>query len=601
MAAPTFGPLGAVRRWPDLVDDLFGTELQLWLRFNEGLDPSKDYSSHHRGNLTYAGLPTYNATGGMTNALDEDGSTYWSGATGQYFGLPNYKPFTQGSVFTWLGIMRRTGPSVDNDIAFCTDLQGPHLRVQSNGDVAFFPTTLGTGGKAWIDPFEPGYDAVDTWSLLSLRYDDSTGAVKFGVDATMQAQFTCTDRFPSTTGGFRMMADYSGGNRWKGDVSEVLLTNTWLTDATILELSYGMSDSASRSRTSVSVPRTLPLPWSDGSYWPKENFNPLSGNATFYNPIPASARVHPNSAAIVQRMYNMSDQANGGPGNILTHALVDYQIPVYFPSTSDPLYTITCVGPFSPGYPYQGSQIYCQTAATQASGADHHMAIIQPDGTAWYLWNVTSKDNGAHTIQFGYGGPSTLYNGVRNRPEAIAVGAQAIAGLIHPEELRKGLIPHAIQCVVGCVDTGFTYPANKTATTCTARGAFSSGYPPTSQSWSDANSAWSGMRIRITYTEAEIVALSGIDEWQRTILRCLRDYGMIVTDTGGYNTRVVGSPSWVSLGFTNPWATLGDSLIAGGATKINVNGDGDHVYRWREGIDWTKLQVLDILEGQVFP
>ncbi len=342
------------------------------------------------------------------------------------------------------------------------------------------------------------------------------------------------------------------------------------------------------------IPRTFPVPWRDGSYWPKAGWNPGDDNNVFVKQLPLAPRLHTNSTAIATEIYNGSSIAyglGGGPGHASANPTTyDYHLPCYFAKEADQLYTIVSNNRYGT-WPYQNTQIRCPSTAEAVTGTDRHLTVVQPDGVTWNFWE-TYINHSTRRIDLTWGGPGKLYGGITQKPGSIAAETQPIVGLLHPQELRDGLIPHALQCVVRKMPndpvtgrTAYVYPAVKGA---------SGGGP--------ANSAWCGMRLKLAYSEADIVALS-VDPWQKTILRCLRDYGTIITDTGGYQLfRMMSYRNWTTLGYDNPWATFHAERITAGDSNLSISG-GERLFQFRNGItfDSTRLQVVRSHEGQHYP
>lgn len=348
------------------------------------------------------------------------------------------------------------------------------------------------------------------------------------------------------------------------------------------------------------VSYALPAPYRDRSSWPGGGWIPGDPNSRFNTPIPNNARVHPRSDEIVANLIAMSPPATPGPDHIgfgRSGNGTSFEIPLYWASESDPLYTLT-VEPtyFDPitEWPYHNHQIYIPEAARPANGGDLHLSVIQPDGVQWDFYKVQNKDDVNHTMLSRIGGPTqdTVYGSIWMRHESIASGTLATVGAIRPEEWA-GSINHALHVVTACTGTGFNHPARKLALACSD--------PRNLTDSSMVDKPLTGMQFRLNYTNAEIAALPSA--WQRSIATALKNYGMIVTDTKtiGWAFRKTDAHSYISFGYDDPWVTIGRTMLNAQTPNVTIHTDGIYLAKVRENIDWTKLQVVDTGRNQAYP
>jgi hypothetical protein len=320
--------------------------------------------------------------------------------------------------------------------------------------------------------------------------------------------------------------------------------------------------------------------------WPPASWRPYGGLSPF-NLLAAGAVVHPDSAAIVERV--LSWNAQNPVGNLLAglaDTSQDYAHPTFYAQPSDPVFTLHATG----GSPsIEGMRIPVPDAARPAGGSDHHMAIVTPDGWEYDLWNVTSKPQGGGTLVFELGGRTRIDgNGLDSYGTAARFGN--LAGVIRAQELVAGHIDHALFITVRCTSTStgfgydtrpapgggqsaYVYPASHGGSSCSS--ADNAGAPPM------------GARFQLAMSDAQIQALS-VPVWKKTILTALAHYGGYVGDTGGpgFAFQFESGTTYTSFGVTDPLVTF--------AKANNLpTYNGSYVFNMTTGVDWTRyLQVL---------
>jgi hypothetical protein len=288
-------------------------------------------------------------------------------------------------------------------------------------------------------------------------------------------------------------------------------------------------------------------------------------------PAPAQRQ---DSSAIVETVTGF-----GPPDNQALGAAEDWSHPVYFSQPSDPVYTVHCTQSWGT-CEVEGAQVRIPGAARPASGGDGHLAVIdQAAGVEYDFWQVQSKPAGGGTLTVSWGGKTEI--GTANADglgsNATAAHFALLAGVIRPAELEAGRIEHALTMTVKCTNGTYVWPA-------TGPGA---GRPCSSIGLSNDGAPAMGQHFVLGMSEQEIDALS-VPDWQKTILRAMARYGMFVGDTGGnsWGFQFESSASYTSFGHLDPWKRLGEAWgmpTWHGATVVSM----------REGIDWSRLEVVD--------
>jgi hypothetical protein len=320
--------------------------------------------------------------------------------------------------------------------------------------------------------------------------------------------------------------------------------------------------------------------------WPSGLWRPYSGSSPF-NVSAVGAVVHPDSAGMVQRV--LSWNAQNPVGNLLAGTAdtsVDYAHPTFYSQPSDPIFTLHATG----GSPsIEGVRIPVPDAARAAGGADHHMAIVTPDGWEYDLWNVISKPRGGGTLTFELGGRTRIDgNGLDSYGTAARFGN--LGGVIRAQELAAGRIEHALFITLKCTSTStgfgygtrpapgggqsaFVYPASHGGSSCSS--ADNAGAPPM------------GARFQLAMSDAQIQAL-GVPVWKKTILTALAHYGGYVGDTGGpgFAFQFESGTTYTSFGVADPLVTF--------AKANNLpTYNGTYVFNMATGVDWGQyLRVL---------
>ena len=306
-------------------------------------------------------------------------------------------------------------------------------------------------------------------------------------------------------------------------------------------------------------------------------WRPYSDYSPFNRGVGTAPRALANSSAVVSRLTGFGPPQSIVGGSADTRD--DWDHPLYFSQPSDPVYTIHCVEDWGT-CEIEGMQVRIPDVARPAGGEDGSMGVIDQAGNWEYdFWQVRSKPSGGGTITVSWGGRTEI-----GTPTADGLGSNATAahfgtaaGVIRPEELKAGLIDHALFLVVKCTNGTYVWPAH-------GPGA---GRSCSSIGLSNANAPALGQHFYLDMTDAQIAALQ-VPQWKRTILTAMAHYGMFVGDTGGdsWRLKVQSGTSHTSFGFGDPWVRLGRAL---GADPYQ----GDYVFALEGGVDWSRLAVAD--------
>jgi hypothetical protein len=315
------------------------------------------------------------------------------------------------------------------------------------------------------------------------------------------------------------------------------------------------------------------LPFQVGD-WPGPCWRPFSDSSPFNRPMPADPRLTPNSSAIVQRMVSLY----GGPAKMTAgdaDSPYDYSHPLYYPTSTDPLFTLHCYEASWGTCPIEGHKIRIPDAARPAGGGDAHLAVIdQESGWEYDLYKVRSKPAGGGTLEFRWGGRTRLdRDGLGSN--ATAAHFALSAGIIRAQELAAGRIEHALFMVVKCT-SGRVEPALGGGAQCA----------------DGTNAPAGGMRFQLDYSEAEIEALP-VPEWKKTILEALRTYGAYIGDTGGagFNFQFESGSTYTSFGQT-------DELVDWAKNQRGVAPyKGKYVFDLARDVDWSRMRVVDPCVG----
>jgi hypothetical protein len=277
-------------------------------------------------------------------------------------------------------------------------------------------------------------------------------------------------------------------------------------------------------------------------------WRPFSDDSIWNTKIPANAALHPNSEQMIEWLQGLQYKTFG----INIHS---WSIPVYDAYASTPRVDIyvTADEVSKVDELYGGiyhSNVPFPTGAQPDPMSDHHMIVVDwSTNTEWdyigLVWHQAETING-HSFPARWVAdaciPWELYgNGVMSQPISTwgARGSSIpnLGGLIRPEEIEAGVIPHAL--CFGCCYPKHGYKV----------------YPPaatTDGKSTDPNAIPEGARLQLDPT-LNLDSL-GLSRAGKIIAKCMQEYGIILVDcTDGlplYAENPLGRAS-------DPWAALG--------------------------------------------
>ncbi len=304
---------------------------------------------------------------------------------------------------------------------------------------------------------------------------------------------------------------------------------------------------------------------------------PWYQNSPWTQPLPShsSILVDPNSSEMIAYYANnLEPDANGHyttPENMTGYE----DEPVYFASNTDPLYIVNCTYYACPTV--QGKSIHIPAYAVAEGNnqpGDGHMTVISPNGSIEYdlfaaqncvglgtggeckvegakayLINVS---NGWYSGLIGYNSASSTGGG-----GAINSGTPITEGLITPQELLNGVIPHALDIILPCA--GYL-PAP-------VQGVAVGGYACSPKTAGIGN----GYRIFLNMSDSQIQAL-GVPAYDKIVLTSLAHYGAFVTDTGCcWEMRALENYTYTNAGYANPWTQVYSEYGIGTGVGFRLN------------------------------
>jgi hypothetical protein len=285
----------------------------------------------------------------------------------------------------------------------------------------------------------------------------------------------------------------------------------------------------------------------------------------WYQPIPADAPLHANSAGFVADFLRQK-KAYYGTVSINT---TSWASPVYVVGTEVPPVRVvqsSCMKQFArnPGLAEQWAAVPIPSYAEPANGNDAEMAIYQPaTDTIWEFWQAR-KVNGQWEACWGGrmqnasksdGTWPTIYG-------TTATGLPFLGGQITAEEMRRGEIRHAIG--IALVETEassvVSWPAKR-----------SDGLNPNKE----LNRIPQGLRFRLD--PSVNVDTLPMRPAGKIIAKAAQKYGFIVWDkAGAIGLRSQNPKSYTALGQPDPYPALFNAPV----------------YAVLSGFPWEKLQFL---------
>jgi hypothetical protein len=147
------------------------------------------------------------------------------------------------------------------------------------------------------------------------------------------------------------------------------------------------------------------------------------------------------------------------------------------------------------------------------STGDRHVIVVDRDSCRDYELFAAYPQAGGRRWRAGSGAIFDLRSN-RLRPagwtSADAAGLPILPGLARYDEVKRGVIDHALRFTAPCTSRRYVYPARHYASTC------SGFYPPM------------GLRVRLKAS----VNIAGLPYQARVVAQALKRYGLILADNG---------------------------------------------------------------------
>jgi hypothetical protein len=316
-------------------------------------------------------------------------------------------------------------------------------------------------------------------------------------------------------------------------------------------------------------------------------WRPYSASSPFNRSLPDTPRLDADSDAIVSRLTSWGK----AQGLIVGHPEgngEDYGHPVYYASSSDPLYTIHCTE-WTSSCAIEGMKVHIPAGAEPAAGEDGHMVVIDQEASWEYdFWQVQTQPLPAAggTIDVSHGGRTRWgtadATGLGSNATAAHFGLEA--GTVRAEEWDSATaaatpIDHALFMSVRCTSGASVYPAAPTSKGLVCPESSRSDAPPI------------GTHFYLDLSDAEIDALP-VPAWKKPILLAMAHYGLFVGDTFGGTSNSFGlaaesDTQYRALGMAPRYAALGKKWDVG-------TWNGAYVFDIASGVDWAQdLKVVD--------
>jgi hypothetical protein len=233
-------------------------------------------------------------------------------------------------------------------------------------------------------------------------------------------------------------------------------------------------------------------------------------DSVWNTPLPAGTPIAAESNRLVAQLQRQVATAGAW---INTYR---YSVPVYTVSASQPTVRVQ----LDSGYlPLQAdfANVPLPTDARPAPGTDAHLSVYQPStDTLWDFWKLTPTADGWHARWGGkMGGVSRSPGYFPNPVGATGSGLPLLGGLIRIDELRTGVIDHALAVAIPAAKTAaYVWPAQRTDGTST-----------------DPDAIPEGTHFRVD-PGINVDAL-GLPPAARAMARAAQRYGIVVRDVAG--------------------------------------------------------------------
>lgn len=277
--------------------------------------------------------------------------------------------------------------------------------------------------------------------------------------------------------------------------------------------------------------------------------DPFAPTSPWRQTIPTDALLHPSSASMVAGVT--------GSGKVYAN-LFEFGIPIFSASSGTPTYGVGCTVTWWGPCPFAGVQTPIPDGSRPHTGSDGAMVVVdETTRKVFEFWQAARTGTGWQT---SFGAINDL-DGSGWGGAGTGSGASRLGGVIRVDEIKNGVIPHALamQSANVCKDW-FVPPAAKTDGESTR-----------------ADCLPEGTRLRLDPT-FNVETASSLSAGQRAVVRALQTYGAVVMDKGS-------AP--LSLSFEAERDATSNTL---GAVYSGAGFRWD--YDGLETIPWNRLQVL---------
>lgn len=274
----------------------------------------------------------------------------------------------------------------------------------------------------------------------------------------------------------------------------------------------------------------------DAASEPRSFLNPFPRGSLWNTSLPRRPRVHPQSAEKIAYWLTQIRHPN--------LALRSYATAIAVAKRDSPKHWISCAIYACPNM-HQFGQVPIPAGTRPDPSSDGHLAVWDPvKQREWDFWISNCPTACGRTGGGGSFSTKTLTPHVRHG--ANAASFPLLAGIVHPEEIKAGRIPHPLIFASPNVGDGRVCPARH-----------DDGDNPDPRAFREGTLLQLDPRIRV----AELP----IPDWQKTIARALQRYGMYLVDEGGTLSIRAENPVnrgdlWASVGLTGDSASFSSSF-----------------------------------------
>ena len=224
--------------------------------------------------------------------------------------------------------------------------------------------------------------------------------------------------------------------------------------------------------------------------------------------IPGAPSIDPASAAMAQVVYTAAQS-----GGFLI-AVKKWTWPIYLADSTTPKYSIGLTASWAPAKSMSGVPIPANASADPSG--DGHMIVVDSSTNCEYdFWQAVKQADGQWTASWANTTASNGSGWYAGGYSATGSGTGGGGGLILPQELNAGVIPHAL---------GFAFPLTK------------AGGPVLPATESDGKSTAAGAipeGARLQLDPGLDLTTLGLNSYEMTIGKALQQYGMFLMDSNG--------------------------------------------------------------------